>query len=169
MTRRGTRPPPGPRWKPRWPTPTGLSARIRAELAGALKIKPAFNRLLRTTAAGKLRIDPAAVAREAFFDGRFLLRTFDETLSAGCIAEGYKCLHEAAGWRCFSSASFRSNSPTPGATSATNWNACIWSPRARPKAPSPNVASSPPGTRRSSAGLHLPELPRFHDFAPLNS
>ncbi|HUO37980.1 MAG TPA: transposase, partial [Mycobacterium sp.] len=72
-----------------------LSARKRAELVGALKTKPAFNRLLRTTSAGKLRIDRAAVAREAFFDGKFLLRTSDETLTAADIAEGYKRLYEA--------------------------------------------------------------------------
>ena len=72
-----------------------LSARKRAELVGALKTKPAFNRLLRTTSAGKLRIDRAAVAREAFFDGKFLLRTSDETLTAADIAEGYKGLYEA--------------------------------------------------------------------------
>jgi len=72
-----------------------LSTGKRAELAGALKTKPAFNRLLRTTASGKLRIDRAALAREAFFDGKFLLRTSDETLSAADIAEGYKGLYEA--------------------------------------------------------------------------
>jgi hypothetical protein len=72
-----------------------LSPRKRAELAGALKTKPAFNRLLRTTPSGKLRIDRAAVTREAFLDGKFLLRTSDETLSAADIAEGYKGLYEA--------------------------------------------------------------------------
>lgn len=72
-----------------------LPARRRAELAGALKTKPAFNRLLRTTPSGKPRIDRAALAREAFFDGKFLLRTSDETLSATDIAEGYKGLYEA--------------------------------------------------------------------------
>jgi hypothetical protein len=72
-----------------------LPARKRAELAGALKTRPAFNRLLRTTPSGKLRIDRAALAREAFFDGKFLLRTSDETLSAADIAEGYKGLYEA--------------------------------------------------------------------------
>ncbi len=72
-----------------------LSARKRAELAGALKTKPAFNRFLRTTATGKLRIDHTAVSRETHFDGKFLLRTSDETLSAADIAEGYKALYEA--------------------------------------------------------------------------
>jgi hypothetical protein len=72
-----------------------LLARKRAELAGALKTKPAFNRFLRTTTAGKLRIDRRAVARDAHFDGKFLLRTSDETLTAADIAEGYKALYEA--------------------------------------------------------------------------
>ena len=42
-----------------------LPPRQRAELAGGLKTKPAFNRFLRTTPAGKLRIDRAAVRRDA--------------------------------------------------------------------------------------------------------
>jgi len=69
--------------------------RKRAELAGALKTKPAFNRFLRTTPSGKLRIDRRAVARDAHFDGKFLLRTSDESLTAADIAEGYKALYEA--------------------------------------------------------------------------
>jgi hypothetical protein len=40
-----------------------LSPRQRPELAGALKTKPAFNRFLRATPSGKLRINKAAVAR----------------------------------------------------------------------------------------------------------
>jgi Transposase DDE domain len=72
-----------------------LPARKRAELAGALKTKPAFNRFLRTTPGGKLRIDHTAVSRETHYDGKFLLRTSDETLSAADIAEGYKALYEA--------------------------------------------------------------------------
>jgi hypothetical protein len=72
-----------------------LPPRKRAELAGALKTKPAFNRFLRTTPAGKLRIDHTAVGHQTHFDGKFLLRTSDETLSAGDIAEGYKALYEA--------------------------------------------------------------------------
>src|SRR6266498_2410986 len=72
-----------------------LPARKRAELAGALKTKPAFNRFLRTTPGGKLRVDHTTVSRETHFDGKFLLRTSDETLSAADIAEGYKALYEA--------------------------------------------------------------------------
>jgi DDE family transposase len=77
-----------------------LSARKRAELAGQLKTKAAFNRFLRTTPGGLLRIDRAAVRRDANFDGKFLLRTSDESLTAADIAEGYKGLYEAErGWR----------------------------------------------------------------------
>lgn len=77
-----------------------LPARQRAELAGKVKTKPAFNRFLRTTPTGRLRIDRAAVRRDAHFDGKFLLRTSDETLTADDIAEGYKALYEAErGWR----------------------------------------------------------------------
>jgi Transposase len=72
-----------------------LTARKRAELAGKLKTKPGFNRFLRATPTGKLRIDRRAVARDAHFDGKYLLRTSDETLTAADIAEGYKALYEA--------------------------------------------------------------------------
>jgi transposase len=77
-----------------------LSASKRSELYGALATKPAFKRLLRRTPAGKLRIDRAAVAREAKLDGKYLLRTSDETLSPEDLALGYKALYEAErGWR----------------------------------------------------------------------
>ena len=77
-----------------------LSAAKRSELYGALATRPAFKRLLRKTPAGKLRIDRAAVAREAKLDGKYLLRTSDETLSAEDLALGYKALYEVErGWR----------------------------------------------------------------------
>lgn len=77
-----------------------LSARQRAELAGKLGATAAFARFLRTTPAGKLRVDRAAVARDRNFDGKFLLRTSDESLAAADIALGYKGLYEAErGWR----------------------------------------------------------------------
>ena len=77
-----------------------LTAAKRRELYGALSTKPAFKRLLRQTPTGKLRIDRGAVAKEAKLDGKFLLRTSDESLSATDIALGYKALYEAErGWR----------------------------------------------------------------------
>ena len=59
----------------------GLPPSKRAELYGALSTKPAYKRLLRKTPTGKLRIDRAAVAREQKLDGKFLLRTSDESLT----------------------------------------------------------------------------------------
>ena len=77
-----------------------LTPAKRSELYGALATKPAFNRFLRKTKTGKLRIDRGAVTREAKLDGKFLLRTSDESLSAEDIALGYKALYEAErGWR----------------------------------------------------------------------
>ncbi|MPZ74878.1 MAG: IS1634 family transposase [Nitriliruptorales bacterium] len=76
------------------------SARARAELAGRLKTKPAFNRFLRATGAGKLRIDRTAVRRDAHYDGKYLLRTPNQTLTPDDIAHAYKALYEAErGWR----------------------------------------------------------------------
>ena len=77
-----------------------LSPRERAELAGRLRTKPAFNRFLRTTPSGKLRIDRTAARRDAHLDGKYLLRTPDESLTPDDIAEAYKALFEAErGWR----------------------------------------------------------------------
>ena len=77
-----------------------LTPAKRRELYGALGTKPAFKRLLRQTPTGKLRIDRGAVNKEAKLDGKFLLRTSDESLSATDIALGYKALYEAErGWR----------------------------------------------------------------------
>ncbi len=72
----------------------------RAELYGALSTKPAYKRFLRRTKTGKLRIDRSAVAREAKLDGKFLIRSSDETLTPTDLAEGYKALYEVErGWR----------------------------------------------------------------------
>ena len=78
----------------------GLAPSKRSELYGALATKPAYKRFLRKTKTGKLRIDRAAVARETKLDGKFLLRTSDESLTPADLAEGYKALYEAErGWR----------------------------------------------------------------------
>jgi hypothetical protein len=78
----------------------GLPPSKRSELYGALATKPAYKRLLRKTPTGKLRIDRAAVAREAKLDGKFLLRTSDESLTPADLAQGYKALYEVErGWR----------------------------------------------------------------------
>ncbi len=47
----------------------------RDELVGKLRTTPALFRLLRRIGDGKLRVDKAAIAREARLDGKWLLRT----------------------------------------------------------------------------------------------
>jgi IS4 transposase len=72
----------------------------RDELVGALRTRPALYRLLRRTKEGKLRVGRAAAAREARLDGKWLLRTSDETLSAEDLAAAYKQLYQVErGWR----------------------------------------------------------------------
>ena len=72
----------------------------RDELFGALRTRPGLFRLLRRTKEGKLRLDRAAVAREERLDGKLLLRTSDETLSAADLALAYKQLYQVErGWR----------------------------------------------------------------------
>ena len=74
--------------------------RRRDELVGALRTRPALYRLLRRTGEGKLRLDCAAVRREARLDGKWLLRTSDETLSAADLAAAYRQLYQVErGWR----------------------------------------------------------------------
>jgi hypothetical protein len=76
------------------------TARRRDELVGTLKAKPGLRRYLRRTPSGLLRIDRAAAAREAGLDGKWLLRTSDETLTADDLADAYKQLvHIERGWR----------------------------------------------------------------------
>ena len=58
------------------------------------------HRFLRITPTGKLRIDRTAVRRDAHCDGKYLLRTPDESRTPADIADAYKSLHEAErGWR----------------------------------------------------------------------
>jgi Transposase DDE domain len=76
------------------------SKQRRDELAGELRATPAVYRLLRRTSDGKLRVDKAAVAHEAKYDGKWLLRTADETLTPADLAVAYKQLSQVErGWR----------------------------------------------------------------------
>jgi len=75
-------------------------ARRRDELVGALRATPALYRLLRRTKEGLLRLDRAAVKREARLDGKWLLRTSDPSLTAADLAAAYKQLYQVErGWR----------------------------------------------------------------------
>ncbi len=77
-----------------------LSDFKRGEVRGRIADKPGLNRYLRTTGAGKLRIDHAKIKTEENLDGKYLLRCSDPKLSAEDIALGYKQLMEVErGWR----------------------------------------------------------------------
>ncbi|MGW3353780.1 IS1634 family transposase, partial [Nonomuraea rubra] len=77
-----------------------LPAFKRGELRGKIAAKPGLNRYLKTTPAGKLRLDAAKVKAEENLDGKYLLRCSDPHLSAEDIALGYRQLLEVErGWR----------------------------------------------------------------------
>jgi transposase len=78
----------------------GWGQRRRDEFAGSLRTRPGLRRYLRRTPSGLLRIDRAAAEREAHLDGKWLLRTSDETLTADDLAAAYKQLVQIErGWR----------------------------------------------------------------------
>ena len=68
------------------------TARRRDEFVGSLRAKPGLRRYLRRTPAGQLRVDHAAVKREAHLDGKWLLRAYDTTLTPDDLAAAYKQL-----------------------------------------------------------------------------
>lgn len=77
-----------------------LSRSERDQLAGELRATPAVHRLLRRTKDGKLRVDKAVVNDEARYDGKWLIRTADESLTATDLALAYKQLLQVErGWR----------------------------------------------------------------------
>jgi hypothetical protein len=72
----------------------------RDELAGRLRTTPALWRLVRRLNDGRFRIDKAAIAKEAKLDGKWLLRTSDDSLTPTDLALAYKQLLEVErGWR----------------------------------------------------------------------
>lgn len=72
----------------------------RDELAGRLRTTPALWRLVRRLGDGRFRIDKAAIAREEKLDGKWLLRTSDDSLTPTDLALAYKQLLEVErGWR----------------------------------------------------------------------
>jgi len=81
------------------------TARRREELVGSLRGKPGLRRYLRRTKAGLLRVDHAALTRQAHLDGKWLLPTSDLTLTPDDLAAAYKqLLAVERGWRDFKGA-----------------------------------------------------------------
>ena len=174
----------------------GLPLSERSELYGALATKPAYKRFLRRTPTGKLRIDRAAVAREAKLDGKFLLRTSDESLTPADLAEGYKALYEVErGWRDLKHTidmrpAYHRREDRIEAHVQLCWLALLLMRVAETEtdhtwrnlrneldrmhlvtlATSEGTVSQrtelTPGHRRILTALELPEPPRFYDFAP---
>jgi hypothetical protein len=60
----------------------------------ALRAHGTFGRFVKQTKAGRLTIDKAKIEREAHLDGKYLISTSDDHLSAEDVAMGYKQLHE---------------------------------------------------------------------------
>ena len=76
------------------------STQRRDELVGELRNTPGLARFLRRTKDHKLRIDKAAIDRDAHFDGKWLIRSDDDTLTPTDLALAYKQLSQVeAGWR----------------------------------------------------------------------
>ena len=174
----------------------GLPPSKRSELYGALSTKPAYKRFLRKTPTGKLRIDRAAVAREHKLDGKFLIRTSDESLTPADLAEGYKALYEAErGWRDLKHTidmrpTFHRREDRIEAHVQLCWLTLLllrvaetqvgdtWRnlrneldrmhlvTLATNEGTVAQRTELTPGHRRILAALKLPEPPRFHDFTP---
>jgi len=173
-----------------------LAPSKRAELYGALSTKPAYKRFLRKTPSGKLRIDRAAVAKEAKLDGKFLLRTSDETLTPADLAHGYKALYEVErGWRdvkhtidmrpayhrredrieahvqlCWLALLLLRAAETEAGDTWRNLRNQLDRMHLVTLATSEGTVSQrtelTPDQRRILGALSLPEPPRFHDFTP---
>ena len=72
----------------------------RDELVGELRGTPGLARFCRRTKDHRLRVDKAAIARDAHFDGKWLIRTSDDTLTPSDLAKAYKQLYQVEhGWR----------------------------------------------------------------------
>ena len=72
----------------------------RDELVGELRGTPGLARFCRRTKDHRLRVDKAAIDRDAHFDGKWLIRTSDDTLTPADLAKAYKQLYQVEhGWR----------------------------------------------------------------------
>ena len=65
---------------------------LHTKRACALRSHHVFGRYIQQTKTGKLRLDQNKINREALFDGKYLISTSDEQLSAEDVVWGYKQL-----------------------------------------------------------------------------
>lgn len=71
-----------------------LEGKPHEKAACDLRAHKVFGRYIRQTKTGKLRLNKAKIAAEAQFDGKFLVSTSDDGLSAEDVVLGYKQLAE---------------------------------------------------------------------------
>ena len=71
-----------------------LTGKEHTKAACKLRAHHSFGRYLRQAKGGKLEIDRGKLAREAKLDGKYLISTSDDYLSAEDVVLGYKQLHE---------------------------------------------------------------------------
>ena|SRR5690554_1225322 len=76
-----------------------LEGEPHKKAACVLRAHGTFGRYIRQTSTGKLRIDKAKIKVDSLLDGKFLLSSSDDTLSAEDIVLGYKQLMDVE--RCF--------------------------------------------------------------------
>ena len=68
--------------------------KVHTKAICALASHPTYGRYLKTDADGKLKIDKSKIAAEEKLDGKFLIKTSDDTLSLSDMVLGYKQLHD---------------------------------------------------------------------------
>ena len=71
---------------------TQLDTEPHEKSACALRSHKVFGRYIRQTKTGKLKLDKAKIATEAQLDGKYLISTSDDGLSAEDVVAGYKQL-----------------------------------------------------------------------------
>jgi transposase len=73
---------------------TQLDGEAHHKAACELRAHSTFGRYVRQTKGGTLALDKAKIAREEKLDGKYLISTNDDHISAEDVAMGYKQLHE---------------------------------------------------------------------------
>ena len=71
-----------------------LDGKAHTRAACDLRAHRTFGRYVRQTKTGKLKLDKTKITTEAKLDGKYLISTSDDHLSAEDVVLGYKQLHE---------------------------------------------------------------------------